>query len=279
MKRTVLIAYLLMAILSVVAQDEDFHPSNPPEPLLLQQLVVKTRPAEAGWAQGSGRYAEGAQVNVSTGANNDYKFLYWELNGQPIEAQQRFTYTMTNQSAELVAVYEFDFNPANPSEPIAIPVTYRLFLEAQPSNGGYFNRNSGDAVRAGFGVYLTAYAHSGYVFDGWYDAQGAKIAEYPSFTFSMPDANTTLTARFRFAPDSPNDPEGNQADVDNQNISGDVNGDRQVGIGDIIAITNFMAGNSSGITLSKADVNGDGDVGIGDIIAITNIMAGRSTTE
>ena len=54
-----------------------------------------------------------------------------------------------------------------------------------------------------------------------------------------------------------------------------MNGDGQVGIGDIISVTNFMAnGEQSGVTFEQADVNGDGQVGIGDIITITNIMAG-----
>ena len=57
-------------------------------------------------------------------------------------------------------------------------------------------------------------------------------------------------------------------------LRGDVNHDHQVGIGDIVAITNFMAGNAGTVTHAEADVNGDGDVGIGDIVAITNIMAG-----
>ena len=53
---------------------------------------------------------------------------------------------------------------------------------------------------------------------------------------------------------------------------GDVNGDGQVGIGDLIAVSNFMGGEGS-VTFEQADVNGDGEVGIGDIISITNIMA------
>ena len=57
-------------------------------------------------------------------------------------------------------------------------------------------------------------------------------------------------------------------------IVGDVNGDTQVGIGDIVAITNIMAGTvvDPGVR-THADINGDGEVGIGDIVAITNIMA------
>jgi hypothetical protein len=58
-------------------------------------------------------------------------------------------------------------------------------------------------------------------------------------------------------------------------IPGDVNNDGQVGIGDIVAITNVMAGTiTDEATIATADVNNDNEVGIGDIVAITNIMAG-----
>ena len=57
---------------------------------------------------------------------------------------------------------------------------------------------------------------------------------------------------------------------------GDVNGDGEVGIADIVAVTNVMAGTTTdAATVSRADVNGDNSVGIADIVAITNIMAGN----
>ena len=60
-------------------------------------------------------------------------------------------------------------------------------------------------------------------------------------------------------------------------LVGDVNNDGEVGIGDIVAITNVMAGiTTDPAIISRADVNGDTEVGIGDIVAITNIMAGVS---
>ena len=64
--------------------------------------------------------------------------------------------------------------------------------------------------------------------------------------------------------------------VESTAIPGDVNGDGQVGIGDIVAVTNFMAGTDATLTLTQCDVNGDGEVGIGDIVAITNLMAGTA---
>ncbi len=63
--------------------------------------------------------------------------------------------------------------------------------------------------------------------------------------------------------------------VESEFILGDVNNDGEVGIGDIVAITNVMAGIETNETIkAAADVNGDGEVGIGDIVAVTNIMAG-----
>ena len=58
--------------------------------------------------------------------------------------------------------------------------------------------------------------------------------------------------------------------------AGDVNGDGEIGIGDIVAITNIMAGlETDADIISRGDVNGDNEVGIGDIVSITNIMAGK----
>ena len=60
-----------------------------------------------------------------------------------------------------------------------------------------------------------------------------------------------------------------------ESLVGDVNNDGEVGIGDIVAITNVMAFVvTDEETFKRADVNGDGEVGIGDIVAVTNIMAG-----
>jgi hypothetical protein len=60
-----------------------------------------------------------------------------------------------------------------------------------------------------------------------------------------------------------------------QSVRGDVNGDGTVGIGDIVAITNIMAGiETNPDYIARADVNGDQGIGIGDIVTITNIMAG-----
>jgi len=58
-------------------------------------------------------------------------------------------------------------------------------------------------------------------------------------------------------------------------IKGDVNGDGEVNVGDLVSVSNFMAGEGGDITLEAADVNGDGEVNVGDMVVISNIMSGN----
>jgi hypothetical protein len=61
---------------------------------------------------------------------------------------------------------------------------------------------------------------------------------------------------------------------------GDVNKDNEVGVGDLIAVSNYMAeGEESGYTFEAANVNEDEEVGVGDLITISNIMAGAGNEE
>ena len=52
---------------------------------------------------------------------------------------------------------------------------------------------------------------------------------------------------------------------------GDVNGDGEVNISDIVAIINTMAGTATW----PGDVNGDNSIDISDIVMVINIMAGQ----
>ena len=57
-------------------------------------------------------------------------------------------------------------------------------------------------------------------------------------------------------------------------LRGDVNGDGEVNVGDLVSVSNFMAGD---VLVSKdaADVNQDGEVNVGDMVVISNIMSGN----
>jgi hypothetical protein len=56
---------------------------------------------------------------------------------------------------------------------------------------------------------------------------------------------------------------------------GDVNGDGEVNVADLVAVSNYMAGDEK-VSKEKADVNSDGEVNVADLVAISNIMSGNA---
>ena len=61
---------------------------------------------------------------------------------------------------------------------------------------------------------------------------------------------------------------------DDDILRGDVNGDGEVNVGDLVSVSNYMAGDES-VSEDAADVNQDGEVNVGDMVVISNIMSGN----
>lgn len=218
-KHSILIWLLLLvgnAMLMAQATDEDdFNPSNPPEPKAKFKIEVLN--TEYAYTSGSGSYYKGEDAYISTSANNEnYQFAYWKKDGERYTDQQNFSFKMEDHNVVFEAVYEY--KPVNPQEPSKLN-TYRLFLETDDQGNCSFNRNSGDKVEAGSTVWLYAYLGQGYVFKGWYQGDQL-ISTEQSFEYTMPAARVTLTARIEYSPTSPSDPNGTgQGNVENGILS------------------------------------------------------------
>ena len=96
------------------------------------------------------------------------------------------------------------YNPDNPEEPGASP--WRLTLKADPAKAESFNRNSVTNHATGEQFYIHAYDHSGFRFVQWEDEQGNVIATERGFDYTMPAHHVTLTARYVYSPDTPEEP-------------------------------------------------------------------------
>lgn len=149
--------------------------------------------------------------------------------------------------------YEYDVLGNRTSKTVtgATAQTYTITTAVTPTGSGTVT--GGGTYAKGTTVELNAIANAGYDFSKWSDGNTTNPR---TITVTK---NQTFTAQFVVSTD----------------ILGDVNADGTVGIGDIVAVTNVMAGiTNDAASKKRADVNGDGSVGIGDIVAITNIMAG-----
>ena len=257
-KLQVVLALLFLLCGGTAWAQNDFNPSNPPDPYMKYKVVALAN--DGNHTSGSGSYTAGTQVTINTSAvSNAYTFKHWTKDGVFYTDSRQFSYTVEATNVRFDAVYEF--NPNNPSDPQGI-YEYRLYLVPDPAGACSFNRNSGAKAQDGSNILVTAYANQGFVFDGWYNGD-TQVSTSSSFYYTMPSANSTLTARFTYNPVSPGDPESSYE-------LGDVNKDRKLNVTDVIGLTNYIMNPDANVDILLYDTNSDGNVNVTDVIRLVN---------
>ena len=172
------------ANLSVIAHNDNCASSASPALVITVSgpaLTLAASPAQGGTVSGAGSYAVGASVPVSATANTGYTFVNWtDAASQVVSTQAAFNYTMPAANTTLTA----NFSLTN----------YTLTLVANPVAGGTLA--GGGSYTMGAQASLNAVANAGYQFVNWTDAANQVVSTQAAFSYTMPAANTTLTANF-----------------------------------------------------------------------------------
>ncbi|MBO4826438.1 MAG: InlB B-repeat-containing protein [Prevotella sp.] len=280
MNRTRELLWMLLLLcwgsISTFAQSGDFDPTNPPEPMLQYKVTVGSTPSGVAYTSGGGKYNAGTTITIGTSSrNSNYVFDHWLKDGERIDQSATFRYVVEAKNVTFTAVYRF--NPNNPPEP-TVSNKYRLYLVPSPQGICSFNITSGDKKEAGTRIWLNTNGSQGFVFSGWYDGDGL-VSNQKGFYYTMPARDVTLTARYAYNPNNPDEPEGNQEDVDNYML-GDVNNDGVVDVNDIVTTANYIlhqvnpeANAAPPVFIFKAaDVIEDSGIDVNDIVGIANII-------
>ena len=195
-----------------------YDPSNPAEPTepdipVYSTLSLSCSPSNAGSfnINSGNKYEVGTSVSLRAYSKSNFTFKNWTENGEVVSTSASFSYVMAGNNPMLVANY--DYNPSNPDEPSEAKKYYKLYLNSNPSGGGYFNVSSGNGYEEGESVYLRAYNNQWYTFQNWTDEQGEVVSSTSSFYYNMPGENKTLTANYtyNYNPTNPGDPNGSSS--------------------------------------------------------------------
>ncbi|MDN3688703.1 InlB B-repeat-containing protein [Cyclobacterium jeungdonense] len=127
----------------------------------------------------TGPYEQGDTVQVQATPATGYRFLRWEEGGLQVSESELYMFAMPEEDRNLVAVFEL--------------ITYALTLTATPGGSGTLT-GAGNQV-PGAQVAVSASPNEGYSFAYWME-DGEVISTDPDFTYTMPEANSTLTAFF-----------------------------------------------------------------------------------
>lgn len=274
------IVYMVVSMLLLLMGADDafaqYNPPNPPNPASKHKVTVRVE-GTGGSASGSGQYEEYDPVSVRCSVNSGYTFSHWTKNGEKIDKGQSFTYYMETEDVEFVAY--FVYSPTNPSNPQPGIVKRTLSFESSPAGCCSYNQTNGAKWQIGTSINVRAYPSQGYSFKGWYNGEEL-VNSSISFYYTMPDANTTLTAKFEYNPTNPSNPtsDPNQGDIDNKEdvIKGDVNGDAKVNIVDLTALISHLNGNTpTNFNEDAADVNSTGSISVADIEALRKLVLGK----
>lgn len=257
----------LTSLPAVWAQD-DYNPTNPPDPQQLYNVIVTASPTEAASTSGNGQYLNGVRVYINCSLKKtDFVFKHWTLNGEVYSTERSFYYTVGTENVHFVA--HFDYAPTSPSDPSSSDA-YRLYLQSNPEGACSFNIDNGKKVEFDNYQLVTAYPNQNYDFVGWYD-NGQLVSENITFNYLMPARKATLVAHFNFNPASPQDPEGDGTQDNVQTTqTGDVTKDGVINVKDVVAVINRCL-DSENEEVGLYDVTGDGKVDVKDVVQVINL--------
>ena len=190
----------------------EYDPTNPAEPTqpdlpVYSNLYLSASPSDGGSFNIStgNKYEVGSSVSLRAYSNSNFTFKNWTENGEIISTSASFNYVMKDGNPRLVA--NFEYTPGNPSEPGVAKFKRKLYLRCNPTDGGYFNTQSGNEYEEGSSVYLRAYSNQYYTFKNW-TKDGEIISESYQFSYLMPSTDTELVANYtyNYNPGNPGEP-------------------------------------------------------------------------
>ncbi len=152
--------------------------------------VTKNMP-EAGEITGEGLYDYNSYVDLSAHPYQGYSFVGWYYDDQLLSNSQDFKYTAWNEDVTLEARFELS--------------SFIMRIYSNDSNYGLvrFNddKNQYSSDTYNYVTYMdsltvAAYSKSDVRFLGWYDEENKLVSTNPIYTFSMPNQDYTLEAKW-----------------------------------------------------------------------------------
>ena len=193
--------------------DEPVTPIFPDKPVIKQShnITVSVTPADAGSVSTSAvTVEEESTATISTSARSGFTFLGWYVADTLYSSDILFTYTMGTSDIHFEARYIY--KPDSPSEPDKpdIPdvpkpkAKHRVTVSVEPADGGSVSVDNND-VEEDASTTIRTSAATGFAFLGWYNADTLYSSSFNT-TVIMGLTDMAFTARYRYSPDSPSEP-------------------------------------------------------------------------
>lgn len=207
-KRYLMMGMWLIGCITAFGQGKGgFNPPNPGEPdapNLPHRLTVLAEPVQGGNPSPTGKYVQGAIVNLRANPAMGYKFTKW-TNEDGVVVSEKSSFNITKKETPETFTAHYIYQPGSPGEPDDPWLTLTIPLTVIASEGGYVS--GGGKYLPGKKVTVNASPSTNYVFSHWSSQDVERLSETASFTYTVRNQRDTLVAHFKFVPASPNEPD------------------------------------------------------------------------
>ena len=196
-----------MAFTTLLAQSgEGYDPENPGDPNPCYKLHLEASPRTWGEVNTNNtQLMAGQTYYCSAEPNPGFVFKRWMMGDSVVSTKQDFYFAMPAENVTLIAYFAYD--PSNPGDPFIDGYSHEVNVYANPSSGGYFNKNY-FTMREGETTEIYAYPYSNFRFVSW-KQNGSIISTSNPLEITMGDTDLSYTAQFVYDPQNPGNPMAN----------------------------------------------------------------------
>lgn len=207
MKKIFFLIAFSMAFTTLLAQSgEGYDPENPGDPNPCYKLHLEASPRTWGEVNTNNtQLMAGQTYYCSAEPNPGFVFKRWMMGDSVVSTKQDFYFAMPAENVTLIAYFAYD--PSNPGDPFIDGYSHEVNVYANPSSGGYFNKNY-FTMREGETTEIYAYPYSNFRFVSW-KQNGSIISTSNPLEITMGDTDLSYTAQFVYDPQNPGNPMAN----------------------------------------------------------------------
>lgn len=207
MKKIFFLIAFSMAFTTLLAQSgEGYDPENPGDPNPCYKLHLEASPRTWGEVNTNNtQLMAGQTYYCSAEPNPGFVFKRWMMGDSVVSTNKSFYFAMPAENVTLIAYFTYD--PSNPGDPFIDGYSHEVNVYANPSSGGYFNKNY-FTMREGETTEIYAYPYSNFRFVSW-KQNGSIISTSNPLEITMGDTDLSYTAQFVYDPQNPGNPMAN----------------------------------------------------------------------
>ncbi len=157
------------------------------------KLTITSNMPSAGSVTGAGEYSYNSNILLSCELNQGYSFIGWYINNYRISSGLSTSFTISNKDIDIVAKFDYE------GYTLSIETYNKDYgLVEINGNGETYLESDKENIKYQSSVTIMACSEKEASFLGWYDNENKLVSYDPVYTFTMPNHDYYLEAKWNY---------------------------------------------------------------------------------